>query len=182
LGDSRSVTSNTWPEILLTALNALDNPVKTWFEFVPRNWAVGGIGILNLAANINTYITEHLQDYDADRRLFFVNIGANDNNRTRAVWKPAAQNVVDALVAKWPNAEIYFAKPWHRAYPAAMDSIAVWIDEIVATNPTSCYVGHDERIWLEGGDDGATMSSDGVHYSTAGQIECANQWKTILGY
>jgi hypothetical protein len=40
----------------------------------------------------------------------------------------------------------------------------------------------DERVWLEGGDDGATMTTDGVHYSSAGQTACAAAWQTVLGY
>lgn len=60
--------------------------------------------------------------------------------------------------------------------------MAGWIDAIIADYPGRCYAGHDERIWLEGGDNGATMTYDGTHYSAAGQAECVNQWKTILGY
>jgi len=35
---------------------------------------------------------------------------------------------------------------------------------------------------LSGGDDGATYTSDGVHYSNAAQTVCAAQWMTAMGY
>jgi len=47
--------------------------------------------------------------------------------------------------------------------------------------PGVAYLGHDERVWLEGGDDGATMTTDGRHYSAAGQAECAAQWRSVIG-
>ena len=33
---------------------------------------------------------------------------------------------------------------------------------------------------LEGGDDGATMTSDGIHYSAAGLAEVIAQWSAII--
>lgn len=117
------------------------------------------------------------------RNTFLINIGANDVLISDlSQWKTNYQYVISALVAKWPDAEIFLAKPWRRGYGARCDMVATWIDELIAANPSSCFVGHDERSWLEGGDDGATMTTDGLHYSVAGQTECANQWKTILGY
>lgn len=173
--------ANTWDDLLLADLSALDNDLE-WTENLPRGWATGGATVDFLADNIDANIALHDNNLEVERKVFLVNIGANDQTPLRAAWKEDCQYVVDALVNKWPTAEIYLAKPWHRTYEAAMDSIATWIDEIVVANPTSCHVGHDERDWLEGGDNGATMSSDGVHYTTAGQAECARQWKTILGY
>lgn len=182
MGDSKSISSNSWGATLLTTLNALDNPGRVWTENEPRGWAVGGATAASLKAGIDTEIALHSVT-PLERNVFLSNIGANDSGSpNRAQWKSDYQYIIDAIVAKWSDAQIYLAKPWRRNNDIACDSLAVWIDELVASNSTTCHAGHDERVWLEGGDNGATMTTDGVHYSMTGQAECANQWKTILGY
>lgn len=111
------------------------------------------------------------------------NYGANDVMAmpTEATWKATAQSYIDQLVAYQAGARIYFAKPWRRGYAANCATLAGWIDDIVAANPGVAFVGHNENVWLEGGDDGATMTTDGVHYSEAGNAAVAALWKTIVG-
>ncbi len=92
------------------------------------------------------------------------------------------QYVIDALKAAYIGAKIYLAKPWVRNEDVNADIQAGWIDTIVANNPGVVFAGHDERIWLKGADNGATMTTDGVHYSVAGNAEVINQWETTLGY
>lgn len=174
--------ANSWGTTLLTALNALDNPDKIWFENEPRGWAVGGATAASIKAGIDANIALHASVTGLTRSVFLVNIGANDMGATESQWKADYQYIIDALVAKWPDAEIFLAKPWRRGYATECTALAGWIDALVAANPTTCFLGHDERVWLEGGNDGTTMTTDGIHYSAAGQAECANQWKTILGY
>ena len=167
----------------MDALNALDNPDKIWIENTPRDsWAFGGATATSIEDTIDASIAIHSDADGLNRNVFLANIGANDMPASRVPWMGSYQYIIDAIIAKWSDAEIFLVKPWRRGYEAESDSLAAWIDDLVAANPTTCSVGHDERIWLEGGDNGVTMSSDGVHYSTAGQAECANQWKAILGY
>jgi hypothetical protein len=61
------------------------------------------------------------------------------------------------------------------------DEFAGWIDTLIVAR---AYVraGPDERVWLKGQDDGATNTTDGVHYSAAGQTACAGKWRALLGY
>ena len=99
-----------------------------------------------------------------------------------ATWKENYQYIIDAFVAAMPNVKIYLVKPWGRELETNVNTLAGWIDDLIAANPATCFAGHDERSWVKGVDDGATMTYDGLHYSAAGMVECAAQWKTILGY
>lgn len=114
------------------------------------------------------------------------NAGANDVAREGEMvevdWKGHYIHIIDLFRAKWPGTAIYIVKPWRRTYNANCDILAGWIDDILALYPSGVYAGHDERDWLENGDDGATYTSDGTHYNDAGQAVCFNLWKTILGY
>lgn len=170
---------------MLSQLDALDNPVKDWVHNIPRSgWAVSGYDVASLKSVIDAQIARHTVHSDAERNVFLVNIGVNDDDYdiNKAQWMSNYQYIIDAIKTKWSDAEIFLATPWHRNHSWALDSIAVWIGTIIDNNPGSCFAGHDERIWLEGGDDGATMTYDGWHYTDAGEAECANQWKTILGH
>lgn len=112
----------------------------------------------------------------------FINIGVNDYAVTsEADFKTYMLYVIDALHTKWPSAPIYMAKTWKRGLGGWPDTFAGYVDDIIAARPGVVQLGHDERVWLEGGDDGATMTIDGRHYSDAGLAECASQWRTILG-
>lgn len=113
------------------------------------------------------------------------NLGVNDVAQglpSQAVWEANLAYILDAFHAKWPNIQVYVARPWYRANPAGCDTIAGWIANVVTARAGWATLGPDERVWLEGGDDGATMTSDGTHYSAAGLIENAAQWQTVMGY
>jgi hypothetical protein len=100
---------------------------------------------------------------------------------TEADFKSDYGYILDAFHAKYPAALIYVAKPWTAGSGAIADTMAGWIDDVVATRAPWTLAGHDERVWAKGSDNGATMMYDGVHYSQAGTVECARQWRTILG-
>lgn len=90
--------------------------------------------------------------------------------------------ILDAIHVKWPSAQVYVAKPWAADGDADANTIAGWIDAVLLTRSAWAHAGHDERVWAKGADNGATMMWDGIHYSTAGTVECARQWRAILGY
>lgn len=113
-----------------------------------------------------------------------LNLGVNDialGLPAEGAWNADLAYILDAFHTKWPSARVYVVKPWYRAGAASCDTVAARIDAVLATRSSWAFVGHDERVWLEGGDDGATMTTDGVHYSSVGAAECARQWRTILG-
>lgn len=165
-------------------MNALDNPDKNWLENFPRGWAANSATVLSIKSGIDTEIALHAVHQDAIRNVFLINLGRNDPipATDSTTWSNNYRYIIDAIIVKWSDAEIYLAYPWSVSTNAAADIMATWINAIIADYPGRCYAGHDERVWLKGADNGATMTYDGTHYSAAGQAECANQWKTILGY
>ena len=96
-----------------------------------------------------------------------------------AAWKAALGTILDAFHSKWPTALVYVAKPWGRDEAAGCDILAPWIDSVVDARDWADD-GPDERIYLEGGDDGATMTFDGVHPTDAGSLGGADQWFTTI--
>jgi FMN-dependent NADH-azoreductase len=118
--------------------------------------------------------------------IFILNLGINDiglGQNVETTWKANYLTILDAIHAAFPTAKAYVAKPWSRGnagWYSSLDTMAGWIDSITAARSTFTYAGPDERTWVKGADDGATMTSDGVHYSTAGNTEAAAQWKAII--
>ena len=176
VGDSKSTTSYAWPQQLTGRLNELGpyNYVES-----PARFAVGGY----TAATMHTYIDANLAAASGTAHTVTINLGANDadNPMVEATWKADLVGIIDPIRAKWPSAKIYIAKPWRQNFDTECDTLAGWIDDVIATYASGVYDGPDERTWLEGGDDGATYTTDGIHYSAAGVIECASQWRTAIG-
>lgn len=112
------------------------------------------------------------------------NLGANDaaSLPAEATWKANYLYILDAMHTKWPGATIYVTRPWRRNYGANCNTLAGWIADIVAARTSFLRLGDDERVWLEGGDDGATNTSDGTHYSAAGVLVAATQRQAIMGW
>jgi hypothetical protein len=134
---------------------------------------------------LKTVIDAALAAMSDDYFLRYVLVNATVNsfdNPPSAAWEGDLAYIVDAFHVKFPRARVYISKPWKRGYDADANTFANSVDAVLATRGAWASVGHDERVWLKGADDGATMTYDGVHYTTAGNTECAAQWKTILGY
>lgn len=169
VGDSKSDT-DSW-------LTALVNSNYDFGEATPR-CAAGGRTADNTAAAIDA----HLATVTGTPTHVLFNLGANDVSAlpSSADWIADASYIIDAIHAKWPYAKIYIAYPWRQGYTTECNTLAGYIDSVIALYPTFVFAGHNERVWLEGGDDGATMTTDGVHYSSAGQTECEAQWRAIL--
>jgi hypothetical protein len=114
-----------------------------------------------------------------------IDLGVNDWTPAmpdETTWKANYQYIIDAIHTKYVNSRIYIAKVWTRFNDVKAATMAGWIDDLITANGGVVILGHDEQVWLKGDDDGATMTTDGVHYSVAGYTECMNQWLTILGY
>jgi hypothetical protein len=128
-------------------------------------------------------IDANLGDVSGTVTRIAINLGVNEIITTlpaEATWKADYTSIIDSLRAKWPTAEIWLAKPWAQGEGANSDTIAGWIDDIVGGYVSGVAVGPDERTWLENGDDGATYTTDGVHYSSAAQPVCAAEWLAVM--
>jgi hypothetical protein len=183
VGDSKSTLAaggesggTDWATRLIAELNADYNssPGLRFEENVNtsgvRAFANGGDGSYMMSLRIDSGISAFTVKGYADYNLFLLNIGANDFvlGTSEADFKTYVQNAVNDLVGKYANAKILISKPWRRGYGAQADTMAGWIDDLIAANPGVLFFGDDERVWMEGGDDGATMTFDGIHHSDLG--------------
>lgn len=185
VGDSKTTSLlGSWATTLVENLNTDYVATRAYYsEDVPRGWAIGAQTVGTMKTLIDAKIAEHTYYSYFEKNTFFINLGINDFDSMplEATWESDYLYIIDALRSKYPNAEIYITKPWMVGHTAEANTMAGWIDTIVAAR-AFCHVGDDERTWLEGGDNGATMTSDGVHYSAAGQIAKVAALRAVIGY
>ena len=114
-----------------------------------------------------------------------VNTGANDVLHGNTNWTQMIADygyILDAIHAKWADCMLKVAKIWTRNAVSDQDYFDdVVIPTVLSTRPWAS-VGMDERIVIKADDDGATYTTDGTHYSTAGLTVVANAWKSAIGY
>lgn len=189
LGDSKSqLPYGSWADTMIANIDAAMTDGWHLREDVPRNWAKSQYTVAAIKSSIDTYILAHGFFWNNDFNVFLINLGVNEMAAlpAAATWKSDYSYIIDALLTGCPSAKVYLTKPWKRGYDAESNTVSGWIDDIVAayviSNPNHVYVADDERVWMKGGDDGATMTTDGVHYSTAGKAEKVAQMRTVLGY
>lgn len=165
-GDSKTATDG-WQPGLDIAANAAGETM--WLKHL--NQAVSAY----TAAQLKTYLDTNLPlaGYGVEKVL--LNIGVNDltAGTIEATFKTAYLGCLDAFNARWPSAKVYCTRVWARTYDET--NINAWIGDCVALRPSFANLGDDESIWLEGGDNGATMTTDGIHYSAAGNAEAIVQ-------
>jgi lysophospholipase L1-like esterase len=148
----------------------------------PAVLALSGLTISGLQSVIDSWLAGFTPQYDPPFVLF--NMGANDVVGTwpEATWKANLAYILDAIHTKFPRAVIYQMRSWRRGYATESDTIATWAADVRATRAPWAVTGPDERVFLEGGDDGATYTVDGVHPNAAGYALTADQWIAALGY
>jgi hypothetical protein len=118
----------------------------------------------------------------------FINLGVNDvgyippwSLPDEVVWKSNYLALVDACHAQWPAAQIYLSKPWKAqsgGNDISFDTLATWIDAIVAQRSSFVQVGDDERLWFKPKASG--LSVDGIHPNKAGQLAAKNAKRALL--
>lgn len=125
--------------------------------------------------------------------MFLVNFGVNDlftgsEVTPESVFKTNYLALIDAVRAKYPYSVFYLARPWRAQVApnfadanAIFDTMAGWIADVAAAR-SNVFLGHDERAWLNNGNNGATYTTDGVHYNTAAQTRVRDEWLEVLGY
>lgn len=132
---------------------------------------------------MKTYVDANLSSLTQKIKRVTINLGANDVGAlpAEATWKANLISIIDSLRAHSPGVLIHIARVWRRSFLTECNTLAGWIADVVALYPSGVYVGMDERIWLENGDDGATYTVDGIHYSAAAEPIAAAQWMTAFG-
>lgn len=183
VGDSKSVTAN-WP----TNLQAYSSS-QVSFNQVPSTLVVGGQTILGGGGtpSLRNTIDASLAAMNFTPSYILWNMGANDAHPDNGyppdetTWKNAVLYCWDALRTKWPSVTIKMMYVWRQAYPANCGVLDNWYADILPSR-TFVSVAADERVWLENGDDGATYTGDGTHYSAAGNQKAADLWRAAMGY
>jgi hypothetical protein len=59
---------------------------------------------------------------------------------------------------------------------------ANWLNDVLASRSGWAFPGPDERVFLENGDDGASMTDDGVHPNALGEYRSAQEWRRCIGF
>jgi len=146
----------------------------------PLRIATGGATVASRAGTIAADLAAAI----GTPEYILCNLGANDvaSLPAEATWKANYQTIINAARAKWGSVKIYIMLPWRRNYATECNSLATWIADLVTSNPGVVYAGPDERVFLEGGDDGATYTGDGIHPNAAGYTLTGTQWRTVLGF
>jgi hypothetical protein len=178
-GDSKTV-DNRWTGHLVGLLSTAQN--ADW-RLNPLYMAGGGL----TTTTLKSYLQTNLASLGGNPSTICLNIGVNElgwGNEAvaEATFKSNLAWIIDAFVAKWPGVDVYVAYPWRQGFNVNAAIMKTWVDFVIATYGSSVFAGPDENVWLENGDDGATYTSDGTHYSIAGQFQCALEWMTVLGY
>lgn len=176
LGDSKTV-AGIWQPILARNLRAASG-----FPWEYRYPSSGGATVHDVRVRIaemlaGVVVTDTVSDV-------LINLGTNDLPALppEATWEADFLYIIDAVRVKWPTATVRLMRPWARGHDSATATIHSWVDTVQAARAAFVVVGPDEAVWLKGGDNGATMTTDGAHYSVAGNAECAAQWQTAMGY
>jgi lysophospholipase L1-like esterase len=150
----------------------------------PLRYGIGGYKVAQMLA----YATTHLPNETQTPHYITINLGINDTAGALPIngdqWKADYGALLDLLHAKWPDAKIGLMRVGKRTVDAnvitaitSMDD--VWIPQLIAARPY-CFLGPDERVFLEAGDDYASLTVEGVHPNHAGHVETANQWYAAI--
>ncbi|HEY4513547.1 MAG TPA: SGNH/GDSL hydrolase family protein [Candidatus Paceibacterota bacterium] len=210
LGDSKTAPdSQTWAYILAQSIKTTANTQWRAIELGRGGYRVDNT-LNNLTTNndgqfssaiipsaltncqTSTNSLDHCREAlnGAQPEYILINLGVNDVGFTppwslpnQTTWQNNYIAILDALNAQWPDSLIYITKPWKAQSggdDAVWDTMAGWIDNVVAARPAFTFVGDDERAWFE--PNTATYSDDDIHYNAEGQAAAADAKQTALGY
>ena len=145
--------------------------------------ARGGATVASSKALIDADLATMIPDTGLWLRYILINLGANDvaNMPSQAQFESDLGYYMDAYHTKYPNAKVYVMRPWRRNFNTNCNTLAGFIANVVAARSAWAFLGPDERVFLENGDDGVTYTVEGIHPNTAGYALTATQWQTALG-
>ncbi len=167
IGDSKTY-ENVWVQNLVDS-----GYVKVNHSMAYTGWQTG---------SIKDRIDDSLAALDGTPDYILMDLGINDarNDLPQTETRANFDYVLDAIHTALPSTIIFMARVWDRDHTSQRMLVNATIDSIVSERNSYVKYGHDETIWFEGGDNGETMSGDGLHYNAASEIEVTNQWVTIL--
>lgn len=170
IGDSKTAQDG-WSASLTAALG---------FDTAADNRAVSGSTVADWAGYIATKLASPRPTRSP---TVLINLGVNDMTGglpAEATWKADYTTVIHTIHSVMPDSPVYLMRPWKQGYDADAATLNTWIADLVAADPTYVHTGPDEAVWLKGSDNGATNTSDGIHYSTAGKAACVTAWDAVI--
>lgn len=169
---------NGYPPILCALLESSTG--YGWHES-PSRVGTGGANVATLRAGVDAAIAA--RSTAIAPTYILINAGVNDASSlpVEATWKTNYTYILDAFHTQWPIAKIYCMRVWSRGNTTNCNTLASWLADVISTRDSFTFVGPDERVFLENGDNGVTYTTDGIHPNRPGYILTANQWKTSLG-
>lgn len=173
LGDSKSSSDaqNPWLPLLKTSLTG-NHPL---YDRITANstLAVSGSTTTTLKNGVDSWLAGYTPSPTPE--FVLINIGRNG-------WiKSDVAYVVDAIHVKWPNAHVLLCRIWS-TISASPTINNVDIPDLISTRSSWLFLGPDERVFLEGGDNGALETYDGTHYTAFGAQQAAAAWKIAMGF
>jgi len=156
-----------------------------WMER-PTRYGLAGGTIAELHAWVDGAMFPSFKASPAPE-FVLINVGVNDvaNAVIEENFIADYNAVITALHAKWPAALIglmrignRWGEPGQITLQNSMDDS--WIPEIVSENSAYAFLGPDERVFLEGGDNYASYTVDGCHPNHAGYALTADEWFALL--
>lgn len=178
-----------------------DSKMMTQFDFVPQLIsnliAVGQKYMLHRRDDLNgqdvaglrTRLTSIPPNPNVPITDILINIGINNiSDGALADVTADLTWIVETLHTAYPSARIFIMRvgrdaTGHPTWPAKLTTLNdTYIANVISAHASYCFAGPDERVWMEGGDNYATYTDDGVHPNAAGRIVSATQWQTSMGY
>lgn len=187
LGDSKTAgtVTQSWPPLL----NALVTNSTRFMDENPSRLAASGNAVIDIKNGIDAKLTA-----STTRPTYaLINLGVNDVNGDAkdvdvlgfATWEANYGYILDAVHTKWPTTLIYLMRPGKRGDATIQDKLnrirTIYIPDVISTRSTWAFLGPNESIFLENGDDYTTYTSDGIHPTPAGYALTAAQWQIALG-
>ncbi len=161
-----------WPRMLV---DSMSTSTLLWVER-PYRWATAGWKTSDVKAVIDARIATVTHAPDE----ILLALGANDtvtDAAQKATWKVDTDYIISALHTAFPSAKIRVSKHWARNHDATLMNQA--IDELYASYAWLMPAINEANV-IEGGDDGATYTTDGRHPNAAGYAALAAAWKAVI--
>ncbi len=182
LGDSRT-TNGGWQDTLVaslaTAIGGVPSP-----SYRINNTSLD-TSVVTLSANAAAYLATN-DCALAYPTIILVDLGEHDmvngSPPSQTVFQNAYLALIDAIVAKWFDADLYLDFPWTVPLDGtSYTNFKGYIQTVISTR-SMCHAGVDQGVTIKAGDNGAANTSDGIHFSTAGKTMYAAAMKTAMGY
>lgn len=192
VGDSKT-TSGSWQTILRDNIRTARPAIRPlWFIQTPRFrygpgiFAKGGMTTAQLRGRVDADLEIMFgEGAGIHTSHIFYNMSINDapglESSDEIIWKANTEYIIDALHRKYPSALLWLTRVWGRNYDSECDLLATWIVDLHALK-TFTRLGPDERIVIKAEDNGVTNTTDGLHYSIAGDAAWAAEFAILLGY